>query len=88
MKVRFAKKFKKDYRRSPLKIRRLFDRRLKIFVADKFYPALNNHSLECQYKGCRSINITGDWRAIFREFDSGRIVYFDLIGTHSQLYKK
>lgn len=88
MKVRFAKKFKKNYRGSPLKIRREFDKRLKVFITDKFNPALNNHALVGQYISHRSINITGDWRAIFREFDDGEIVYFDLLGTHSQLYKK
>jgi len=40
-----------------------------------------------KYKGFRSINITGDWRAVFRELKSGEIVYFDLLGTHSKLYK-
>jgi len=39
-----------------------------------------------ELRGYRSINITGDWRAIFMEIDGGKIIYFVAIGTHSQLY--
>jgi mRNA-degrading endonuclease YafQ of YafQ-DinJ toxin-antitoxin module len=37
------------------------------------------------YAGCNSIDITGDYRAIF--LDEGNIVTFVMIGSHSQLYK-
>lgn len=87
MKVKFSKRFAKSYRKFPVKIRRAFDERLRIFIDDKFRPLLNNHSLVGEYRGCRSINVTGDWRAIFRELDAGEIIYFDLLDTHSNLYK-
>lgn len=38
----------------------------------------------------RSIDVTGDWRALYREFkeENPPIAFFDGLGTHSQLYKK
>jgi len=64
-----------------------FRSRLEIFMADKFNPILNNHSLAGKYQGYRSINITGDWRAIFREYESNKTAYFVTIDTHSNLYR-
>lgn len=86
MKVRFSKRFVKNYKRAPKKIRTAFNARLDIFMKDKFYPQLNNHSLTGNYQGYRSINITGDWRAIFTEVGNGKVAYFVTIDTHSNLY--
>lgn len=58
--------------------------RLKLFELDEFDPILNNHSLRGKYLGCRSINITGDLRAIFKK--NGDQVLFIAIGSHSKLY--
>lgn len=94
MRIDYSKKFIKGLKKSPRKIRIAFRDRLKIFLKDRSDPLLNNHVLSGRYKGYRSINVTGDlpvrqagWRAIFRELNHGKIIYFDLIGTHSQLYK-
>lgn len=87
MQIKFSKKFSKQYDRSPSKIQKAFDKRLDLFFQNKFYPQLNNHALNGRYKGYHSINITGDWRAIFRGFNSGKLIYFDALGTHAQLYK-
>lgn len=83
--VFFTKKFKKQYLKSDLKIRTEFDNKLSTFIDDKFAPPLNNHELSGKFKGFRSINVTGDWRAIF--FEDKENVKFVLFGTHSQLYK-
>lgn len=85
--IDYSNKFLKELKKAPLKIRIAFKEKLEIFISDKFHPVLNNHSLSGNYKNYRSINITGDWRAIFREFNNGKLIYFDIIGTHSQLYK-
>ena len=90
MKIKFSKKFSKQYGKSPKQIRRFFDERLALFIKDQSDPLLNNHSLKGNLSGYRSINITGDWRALYSEYeenDSGTIVIFELIGTHSQLYR-
>ena len=88
MAVKFSKHFSKQYDKAPGTIRQAFDQRLKLFLHNKFHPQLKNHALEGNLKGFRSINVTGDWRAIFREVNHGGRIYFDLLGTHSQLYGK
>jgi mRNA-degrading endonuclease YafQ of YafQ-DinJ toxin-antitoxin module len=49
---------------------------------------LNNHALVWKYMWFRSINITGDFRAIFIEKSNNTydFVEFIDIGTHSALY--
>ncbi len=85
--IDFSKRFEKDLKKAPVKIRKAFRGRIEIYLTDKFNPILNNHALTGRLEGYRSINVTGDWRAIFRELESGEIVYFDFLGTHSQLYR-
>lgn len=86
-KVEFSHSFVKSLKKSPQKVKIALRNRLELFLTDKYHPILNNHSLAGRYKNYRSINISGDWRAIFRELDDGDVIYFDFIGTHSQLYK-
>lgn len=85
MPTNFAKTFSKQYGKAGRKIRSAFDERLELFLLDPFHPLLNNHALTGKYKGMRSINVTGDWRAIYSE--NKEAVIFELLGTHSQLYK-
>lgn len=86
-KVEYSRRFQKDLRKASAKVQKAFRKRLEIFLNDKFSPILNNHKLTGKYGAHRSINVTGDWRAIFREFEKGRVIYFDVLGTHSDLYK-
>lgn len=85
MLVKYSKRFAKSYDKAPTKVRGLFERRVEIFVEDKYHPLLNNHALGGKFMGYRSINITGDWRAVFMELLGG-VAYFVDLGTHSQLY--
>ncbi len=78
------KSFKKDFRKLPEKIQEQFFERAALFFENRFNPLLNNHSVDAAYPGCRSINITGNYRAIFRE-ENGDAEFLH-IGTHSQLY--
>lgn len=58
--------------------------------ADPHHRLLNNHSLTGEYVGYRSINITGNWRAVFSEIqdeEGNELIVFKVLGTHSQLYK-
>ncbi len=85
MRVIYTRAFIKALRKSPRKIQMAFKQRLILFFEDKFHPLLNNHGLTGILSGYRSINITGDWRAVFTEDDIG--VCFEAFGTHSKLYK-
>ena len=85
MRVFYKDKFEKKFGKLNFKIQNQFYGRLDIFIEDKFNFLLNNHSVEKRFPDCRSINITGDYRAIFK--DKNDIVTFVNIGTHSELYK-
>jgi len=45
---------------------------------------LRDHQLKGKYKQYRSINITGDYRALY--LLRGDEAIFDVVDTHSQLY--
>ena len=77
----FLKKFKK----LPPKIKDKFSERLELFIANSTDAILNNHSVERAFPDCRSINITGDYRAVYKV--DGDTAIFITIGTHPELYK-
>ncbi|MHB8913548.1 MAG: type II toxin-antitoxin system RelE/ParE family toxin [Minisyncoccota bacterium] len=83
--VAYSKKFQKNYKKLPLKLQEQFKLRRNLFLTAPFDPTLNNHSLHEPYSGCRSINITGDYRAIFYH-ENPDIVRFITIGTHHELF--
>lgn len=86
MQVDYHRRFIKEHKKLHPKIREAFQDRLKIFLIDKFNPILDNHQLAGEYAGCRSINITGNYRSIFIE--SGEYIKFLRINTHHELYGK
>ena len=90
MKVKFSRKFSKLYDRTESKIKLAFQERLKLFLQNPLDPLLNNHLLKGKLKDYRSINITGDWRALYSESTAKAgtiIITFEALGTHSQLYR-
>ena len=82
--IDYSTGFDKQLKKAPLKIKIAFRKRMEFFLQDQFHPQLNNHALTGKYSGYRSINITGDRRAIYSL--RGEAVVFEAIGTHSQLY--
>lgn len=61
-----------------------------MLTEDFYHPILRNHPLRGNYRGYNSINITGDWRALFSidcDYANNIRIIFKLIGTHSQLYE-
>jgi addiction module RelE/StbE family toxin len=86
MNVVFHKRFDKMASKLPPKIKTQMIERLTLFTSDPLNSALRNHSLNTPYKGSNSINITGDYRAIYHLVDE-QTAMFTHIGTHSQLYR-
>lgn len=84
MVIIYHKNFIKQSKSLPSKIKVKLTERLKLFGQDEFGPMLNNHPLKGKYLGFRSINITGDLRAIYQK--QGDIVTFVEINSHSNLY--
>lgn len=84
--IRYHKNFKKSYGKLPLKIQKVADDRLLLFARHPFAELLHNHPLKGKYIGCRSINVTGDYRILHSDESEYEVLLLD-IGTHSQLYK-
>ena len=85
MRIEFHRTFRKQLKKLPLKSRMAFERRLRVFVNDPFESELNNHGLSGEWKGHRSINVTGDIRALYILGAEGHVLFVE-IGTHHELY--
>lgn len=88
MLINYGRKFSKQYDKADLKIKNAFKSKLKLFKEDPYHPLLNNHSFTGEYAGCRSINITGNWRAILSESqdkEGNKETTFRVLGTHPQI---
>ena len=85
MVISYSRTFKKMFRKQLLQIHDKFSERLELFVGNPYYPLLNNHALGGEWSGHRSINVTGDIRAIFEEINGEYIEFVD-IGSHRELY--
>ncbi len=86
MNVIFHKRFDKMASKLPLKVKAKMVERITLFTKDPLDYILRNHALNTPYKGSYSIDITGDYRAIYYLVDD-HTALFTHIGTHSQLYK-
>ena len=87
MKLIFNPHFKKRVKKLPKNIQAKLKSRLILFVEDPYNSLLHNHALAGQFQGYRSINITGDYRAVFQLLPEQNAVFFIDIGTHSYLYE-
>ena len=85
MVIETTKAFDKQYSKLNLKVKISFKRRVTLFKANPFDTTLRNHALKGKYLGFRSIDITGDVRALYTT-QGDTIIIFGFIGTHSQLY--
>ena len=85
-KVLFSKKFNKQFNKLSPAIQSRFAAQLTLWSQEPMNPKLNHHKLTGELAGFHSINVGGDLRALYREYEDN-IVEFEKIGTHSQLYK-
>ena len=89
MEIRYSPKFHKQYHKASGKIQSVVRQKIQLFDQNPIHPLLRNHKLKGKLLGYNSINITGDWRALFTEnVEAGKLkIVFTALGTHSQLYK-
>ena len=80
-----TKAFDKQYAKLNVKVKDAFKSRVTIFKSNPFDIRLRNHALKGKYLGYRSIDITGDVRALYT-VHGDTVFIFGFIGTHSQLY--
>lgn len=83
--IETTKNFDKQYVKLNEKTKALFKNRITIFKDNPFDSRLRNHALKGRYLGYRSIDITGDVRALYT-VKGNIIIIFGFIGSHSQLY--
>ncbi|MGB3023932.1 MAG: type II toxin-antitoxin system mRNA interferase toxin, RelE/StbE family [Candidatus Saccharimonadales bacterium] len=84
--VRYATSFVKLIAKQPVAIQRQARDRINDFRYGINLERLRDHALQGKYKGYRSINISGDVRALYYQQADGTVVIFAVIGTYSQLY--
>lgn len=86
MKIRFHRDVEKHYKNLRSNEKKKFKERCEIFLSNPYHSSLHNHPLRGMYEGYRSINISGDIRAIYRLIDNNT-AYFVAIGRHHDLYE-
>lgn len=86
--IKFLDPFDKQLRNAPDEIKAAFFDTLDLFLENPNHPHLRNHELREKFAGYRSIDVTEDWRAVFKEEQSGeqKTIKFHLLGTHKDLY--
>lgn len=85
MNIRFHKNFEKQYKKLQKKERERTQEKLELFSEKPFDPRLNNHPLKGKYTDYRSINITGDLRAIYKFINENECI-FVAVDNHGNLY--
>lgn len=84
MRISYSKNFVKQAKKLPAPVQKALIERITLFGINPLHPLLCDHPLKGRHKEYRSINITGDYRALYLLRDDE--VIFDQTGTHSQLY--
>ena len=82
--IHFTTRFEKNRTKLPRKIQTRLSARLRLFEDESHHPLLNNHALGGAYEGYRSINVTGNYRAIY--YEENGVYFFVRVGTHPELY--
>ena len=85
MNVHYSRLFRRQYKKLQWDLREKTKARIHMLLEHEFNPVLNNHALHKEYEGCRSINVTGDRRIIYKKHPGG-IFHLMAVGTHSELY--
>ena len=82
MKIYYSSKFKREYKKLPMHIKKLAEERERVFRGDPFDRALETHKLHGRFKEYWAFSIDEIYRIIF-EFVKKDIVWFHSVGDHS-----
>lgn len=90
MRVRLAPKLVRKLKKQDVRLRKGFKAAINLSSKDPHDPQLDNHELQREWEGFRSIDITSDWRAIYEYKLVGKeiVAFFVAIGAHKELYEK
>lgn len=79
--------FERQLRKLSQELQDKLAERLNLLICDASNPLLSDHKLGPPYESYRSINITGDYRLVYKRLDQNTY-YLRAVGTHHQLYGK
>ena len=77
--------FERQYKKLNQALRDKIWERLSLLVVDDLNPLLNDHKLGPPFESYRSINVTGDYRLVYKRIGQDTY-YLRAVGTHHQLY--
>ena len=88
MKIKYSKKFVTQYDKAGKEIKQAFAESLQLFLEYPDHEILRRHFLKEKYAGYESIDITDDYRAVFKKTTIKKEIgiRFHLIGTDHELY--
>lgn len=86
MRFVYTRAYKRQFKKLPREVQEKVIECLALFITNEAHPLLNNHSLRFEWSGYRSINVTGDYRLIFKK-ESRTLVRLEQVGTHGELYE-
>ncbi len=84
MTISYSKNFVKQAKKLSPELRKKLLEQIETFSENPLHPPLRNHQLKGKHKAYRSIDVTGDMRALYLQKEHEGI--FDTVGSHSQLY--
>ncbi len=85
MKIFYSSKFSRDYKKLPLGVKRMAEKKELIFRKDPFDPRLRTHKLKGTLSGFFSFSINQKYRIIF-EIVNKNTIWFHSVGDHA-IYK-
>lgn len=77
--------FERQLRKLSQELQGRLAERLNLLIRDASNPLLNDHKLGPPFESYRSINITGDYRLVYKRINIDTY-YLRAVGTHHQLY--
>lgn len=86
MNLIFHRNFKRSYKKLRASEQEKCDEKILLFMKDPFDPLLNNHALGGKWRRYRSINATGDLRALYEPIGVDTALFI-LVNTHGNLYR-
>jgi len=81
----YTPKFVKTYKKIPVKIKLLAEKKEKIFFANPHDPRLNTHALTGELNGSWSFSVNYQYRIVFNFIEKNNVIFI-VIGTHD-IYK-
>ena len=87
MKIKYHKRFEKQFKKLLDRDKKKVINVIEIFVKNVEHLNLRNHKLKGNLAGKRAISAGSDLRIIFEEFDSYTLVIFLDLGKHNSVYK-